>query len=423
MPAPAHHDGSPPPALPPGLHALSQRDAEAAARGCVSKFSPNRWRLIRLAETILAPFVRAMDAGRPRRPAGAPNPFKILVVEYGQLGDVALVLPFLQNLRFHYPDARIVLAGNPRFFPLIESEKLVDELVAVEVPWIVAVSRWKKHNPFSSSWMRMARVTRALRREKFDLALSPRADIRDNWFLWLTRANQRVGYGFYGGKCFLTDVAAPDVEHPHYASRWLHLLEHLGQPILDAQPRLRLSPADHQAAAQFLAQQGIGEHDLVIGLHPGARVATRQWGEENFRAAGERLAAQFSAKILWFEEPHKTSAQGRGFVRVGLPLREFAAVLARCSVVICNDSGPMHVATALGTRVVGIFGPNTPAWFGPVGSQNRVVIREGFWCRPCSDRCIFDQPYCLRTISVDQVVQAAAELLAPGIPQPVRTGA
>ena len=80
------------------------------------------------------------------------------------------------------------------------------------------------------------------------------------------------------------------------------------------------------------------------------------------------------------------------------------AVLKRCRLFICNDSGPMHISTALGVPVVAVFGPTEPLWFGPLGPDNRIVIQSGFWCRPCFDYCLFDQPYCLRTISVESVL-------------------
>jgi len=92
-------------------------------------------------------------------------------------------------------------------------------------------------------------------------------------------------------------------------------------------------------------------------------------------------------------------------------LRELASLLERCKVVITNDNGPMHIATGLGVPVVGIFGPTEPVWFGPLGEGNQVVIQPGFWCRPCFDYCLFDQPYCLRTIKVESVFEAAAKAL------------
>jgi ADP-heptose:LPS heptosyltransferase len=125
---------------------------------------------------------------------------------------------------------------------------------------------------------------------------------------------------------------------------------------------------------------------------------------------GESLAGHYSRKILWFQDPHEKTPSDLPamFVPVALPLRQFIAVLARCSVLICNDSGPMHIASALEVATVAVFGPTEPVWFGPLGKKNRIVINPAFWCRPCADRCIFDQPYCLRTISTEEVFRQAA---------------
>ncbi len=187
---------------------------------------------------------------------------------------------------------------------------------------------------------------------------------------------------------------------------------------MDRHPHLKLSPAEKKFAKEYLAERGIGDGELVIGIHPGARIRTRQWGTEKFRAVGEKLAANLPAKILWFQDPNenKPSDDRAPFARVVLPLRQFMAVLARCNLLLCNDSGPMHIATGLGVPVVGVFGPTEPAWFGPLGEQNKIVINPSFWCRPCADRCIFDQPYCLRTISIEQVFQAALDSSASRVP-------
>jgi ADP-heptose:LPS heptosyltransferase len=87
------------------------------------------------------------------------------------------------------------------------------------------------------------------------------------------------------------------------------------------------------------------------------------------------------------------------------------AVLAHCRVLLCNDGGQMHIATALGVPVVAVMGPTQPAWFGPLGRRNRVVIRPEFWCRPCFEYCIFKQAHCLRSITPDDVLQAVHEVL------------
>ncbi len=147
---------------------------------------------------------------------------------------------------------------------------------------------------------------------------------------------------------------------------------------------------------------------------PGARSAVREWGEENFAALAKRLQTEFPVKIVWFRDPGQESpvANDTQATFLSLPLRQFMGVLSKCKLLICNDSGPMHIATALGVPVVAIFGPTEPAWFGPLGPRNHVVIQAGFCCRPCFDYCIFSQPYCLRTITVQSVFQATVEALS-----------
>jgi ADP-heptose:LPS heptosyltransferase len=125
------------------------------------------------------------------------------------------------------------------------------------------------------------------------------------------------------------------------------------------------------------------------------------------------LTGEFDAKVIWFEDAMDSTgaALPRNIVPASFPLREFLAVLARCSFVVCNDSGPMHMAGVLGVPVVAIFGSTFPEWFCPPGENHRVVVRRDMPCRPCGDRCLLDEPYCLRLIPVEQVMEAVRESL------------
>jgi lipopolysaccharide heptosyltransferase II len=369
--------------------------------------------LIRIVETLTRPFVVAVEhLGRgPEGVAGQVN--KILIVEFWNLGDIVMMSPFLKSLRIQYPRASITLLTSPKAAPLLEHQGLVDQLRTVRVPWAQHYSRWRKYNPFSRLWIELLRTLSFLHNQQFDLAFTVRADIRDNFILWLSNARRRVGYGFGGGAFLLTDNARPDLEHPHLSVRWLRLLEHLGSLGLVREPSLQVTGEEGRHAEQQLAALGVRDGDFLLGIHPGARNAMRQWGDANFAAVAQRLKSQFPVKVLWFQDPNqKTENLDRSQVLpLALPLREFMAVLKRCQVLICNDSGPMHIATALGVPVVAIFGPTEPAWFGPLGPNNRVVIQPGFWCRPCFDYCQFDEPYCMRVISVDSVCAAAESTL------------
>jgi heptosyltransferase II len=387
---------------------------DAAALGVLVRISPRKRRVIRAAEAILRPLVRLVDRLRPPREV-VKEVRRILVLEYWNLGDIVMESPFLQNLRIHYPNAHIVLLTSPKCVPLVADQGLVDELIVVRVPWAQHYSRWRKYNPFSLLWIELLRTLSILRAQHFDLAFVGRADLRENFMLWYSGVTRRVGYAFGGGGFLLTDAVTPDLERPHFSSRWLRLLEHLGHPILTRQPHLRLKEEERDWAEQYLAERGMKDGECIVAFHPGARSSIRQWGEENFAAVAQRLRAEFPVKILWFQDPGQPLDAGEQdqIVRLSLPLRQFMAVLSRCRMFICNDSGPMHIATALDVPVVGVFGPTEPAWFGPLGERHHVVIRPEFWCRPCFDYCQFDQPYCLRTISVDSVFNAAAEGLGP----------
>lgn len=395
------------------------QDANAAALGLLVKMSARKRWLIRVIDAVARPVVRFLTKLGYCPESTSTEVRSILLIEYWNLGDIVMESPFVQNVRINYPNARIVLMTSPKAAPLLENQGLVNEVITVRVPWAQHYSRWRKYNPFSPLWIELLRMLRFLHAQHFDLAFTARADIRENCILWLAEVGRRVGYRFGGGDYFLTDTVTPDLEHPHFSARWLRLLEHLGRPIFVRQPSLSVSQEEEKAAEQCLAAHGIQPQDFLVGIHPGARSVTRQWGEENFAVLARRLGAQYPVKILWFHDPSQArSAQDTDvFIPLSVPLRQFMAVLKRCRLFICNDSGPMHISTALGVPVVAVFGPTEPSWFGPIGTDNRIVIQAGFWCRPCFDYCLFDKPYCLRTISIESVFDAATDAISALLPR------
>jgi heptosyltransferase-2 len=394
---------------------LDAKTADKAAMGMLIKMSARKRLLIRTLDLIAQPVVRRLDRLFSHASMDAVAEVKeILIAEYWNLGDIVMLSPFLNSLRIQYPNAHITLLTSPKAAPILEHQGLVDKVIVVQVPWTQHYSRLRKYNPFSLLWLDLLRTLKLLRRRKIDLAFVARPDIRDKFILWFIQVRQRVGYAYGGGAYFLTDVVIPDLQRPHFSNRWLGLLSAVGKSAIVQEPRLRVTPEEQSYAEKILAERGIQNGELLVGIHPGARSAIRQWGEENFIAVAKRLQEEFPVKIIWFLDPGQKVSEKNGIRggSVSLPLRQFMGVLARCQMLICNDSGPMHIATALQVPVVAIFGPTEPAWFGPLGQHNRVVIQSAFWCRPCFDYCLFDQPYCLRVITVASVFQAAAESLS-----------
>ena len=394
----------------PGLANASQM--ETAGRATFLRMTPRKWQLVRAFESIIRLLLPLVPPLRILEKSEA-LPSSILVVEYWNLGDLAIVVPFLKNLRRSYPQARISLLVNAGLASFLEGQGLVDEFIPVRVPWAQHFSRRKKYSPFSGHWISFARTILGIRKRKFDWAISGRMDVRDNLLLWLSGAARRIGYGLGGGGFLLTDRVAPDLSRPHRADIWLHVLDALGKLTDRDLSGFQINEGELVAARSFLRERGIAEDAFLIGVHPGARIAVRRWGDGRFAEVARHILGESDAHILWFSDPGNPSAAPplERCHPVSLEFRSFLAVLSRCRLLICNDSGPMHLADLLGVPVVAVFGPTKPEWFGPRGSQGRIVIRPEFWCRPCFDYCIFDEPHCLRTITPGQVIASVREAI------------
>jgi len=231
--------------------------------------------------------------------------------------------------------------------------------------------------------------------------------------LWLSGARHRVGYGTGGGGFLLTDRVEPELSHPHRTDLWLRLLNALGFEKTSTAEGFHLFPESLIQARSVLAGLGIPKGATIIGVHPGARIAIRRWGDERFVEVTKEILKDDDLHVLWFLEAN-ASGEASKLARcheVRLNFDLFLATLSLCNLLVCNDSGPMHLAGLLRVPVVAIFGPQNPNWFGPQGPQDHVVIRPEMWCRPCFDYCIFDQPYCLRAISPEQTIASVKEAL------------
>lgn len=387
-------------------------DFDAGARAILVKMTPRKWRLIRMFEALLKVVCRLLPA--PSAPATEKaRPASILVIEYWNLGDLVILIPFLRKLRNGFPNAHITLLVNGNLPSFLERQGLVDDFVPIRVPWAQHFSRWQKYNPISGLWLPFLKAIGGLRKRNFDMAFSGRMDIRDNFLLWLSGARRRIGYGFGGGGFLLTDCVDPDLSRPHRTDVWLQLLNALGFEKAATAQEFRHSPEILFQARSLLADLGVPEGVTVVGVHCGARIATRRWGDEKFAEVAKELLKGQEVHVLWFLEPNAAGGAPRmeRCHEVRLEFDLFLATLSLCNLLVCNDSGPMHLAGLLSVPVVAVFGPQNPAWFGPRGSNDRVVIRPEMWCRPCFDYCIFDQPYCLQSITPGQTLASVKDAL------------
>jgi heptosyltransferase-1 len=316
---------------------------------------------------------------------------RILIIKPSSLGDVVHALPTVSLIRRKFPEARITWLINDSLTSLLEHCPVIDELLPFE------------RQRFRSPWQfpGFAAFLATLRRKRFDVVVDLQGLFRSGLMSWATRAPRRIGLGDAreGARFFYNEIVK--VPRSHAVERYLCAARHLGCDSTPIEFPLGVSPE----------VKGEG----LIGVNPSARWVTKLWGSDKFaelirRLPRERVVLTGSAGER--EEIEKIAQGCRNFAGE-TDLFQLAELYRRCAVVITNDSGPMHVAAAVGTPVVGIFGASDPSLTGPYGKEH-VVLRADIPCSPClKDHCTNKvHMECMKLVTVDQVLAATKAFLA-----------
>lgn len=348
---------------------------------------------------------------RPPLPRpGKPQSF--LVVEPWGIGDVVLSTALLRALRANFPGATISLLAKSHAKALLEHSGLVDDVIAFDFPWTAFTGKLSPRKYVPKEFQRLIRQLRA---RDFDVSLDARRDIRSNVITYLGGARRRIGYDFGGGSHLLTDVLPSGTQNEHKVADWLALLGPLGVGRGDLPtPTLVLGEAERRGARRRLAILGFSTEQALIGVHPGASHRVRHWGGERFAAVIDALVESQRVQVIVFEEEEGDSndiVTRHPVPRIRGDLRGLMSLVMECDLLLCSDSGPMHIAGALGVPVTALFGPQRREWYGPRGKLDRVVQVDGMACRPCFDACIFATPRCMEGIAVGDVVRTVESQL------------
>lgn len=344
---------------------------------------------------------------------------RILIKTPNWLGDAVMSLPAIEYLRRLFPHAYIACLIEENIAEIARNDGTLDSVISYE------------HGSGISAIIRRAKTVRRVRREFFDLAV-----LLTNSFqsaLWMYRAGipLRVGYKAEGRGFLLTHARRRNPSPVHQTQYYLDLCRTLGEASDSNVPRVQISARDTEWAEDFLNSIGISPDDLLIGLCPGAAYGpAKRWLAGRFIELGRRSREDFPAKFIVFGgkgdlEPCSTVADGIGPEAVNLcgktTLRQLGALLHRCALAVANDSGALHLAAAIGTHVIGIFGPTDPQRNAP--PENCTVIKKHVECSPCYKRECPTDLRCMTSISVEEVYQEAAAILsarnAKGAPKTV----
>jgi heptosyltransferase-2 len=337
--------------------------------------------------------------------AGNESVGSIEVLELWNIGDVILAMPFLAQLRGLFPHAKITLVSRPFAAELLAGTGLVDEFVATDFAWVPAA-----HIGLPGKAIDLWRLSRKLRRRNFDLGFSARVHVAEHFVLAFSGAKRRVGFALGKRDAALTDVVAAGDGQQQRVEEWMRLLEPFGGAVTVQVPRLYLNESERQWASGYLSSRGVAKDDLLVGIHPGAGLVEKRWPLERFREVAAATAARPGVRVLAFAEPSGYGAElftVPGVVQAQVGLRELMALIERCSLLICNDSGPMHIAGALGVPTVAMFGAGIEQWFAPLGEGHEML-------RPDQDDPESDVPVPGQRVREPRQIRSAQVLEAVG---------
>jgi len=319
------------------------------------------------------------------------------------VGDVVMATPVLEDVRGAFPNASITAMCRRPLSELLEQDEAIDELFSFE----------KGSHEFSRRDYSRDIIAK-IEAGKYDLGILLTHSFSSAWWFWQSKIKRRIGYRGHFRSLLLTDPLTPSREKIHQVLRYKRLLEPLGIPISGTLPRLYLRENELRESKELLYQRGYQRGAKLIGINPGAAYGSAKcWPPERFRALAMELLLQTDAAIVFFGDANTASLVKE--ISQGLPervidlagvtsLRELASIIQACTVLVSNDSGPMHIGAALRIPLVALFGSTDDEVTGPYGQPNSVVNKR-VACAPCMKRVCPIDFRCMKQIEVNEVVE------------------
>ena len=340
-------------------------------------------------------------------------PKRILVVKLDHLGDVLLATPVFSNLSRAYPDAELHALAGAWSRVVLEKHPNVHKVLEYNSP------AFCRTGP-PTSLKQTFQLYRALRRQKYDLMVALRSDWRTVCFALLRVAPKRLDRATLQ---VTNKLGVARFTGVHETTRNLDVLDKAGVPTPIKTTTFSITAENKKWTSNFLTAHQIDQERPLIAIHPGSPVPLKRWMPERYAELADWLIARKHAKILfvgvadempiiteiqWLMQAEAINVAGK------TTLTQLASILHTCNLFIGNDSGPMHLAAAVGTATIGLYGPGDPTRFGPVGTKCQIIQRKQD-CPPCTGTtCRFGKDGCMSKIQVDDVIQTLedAEYLA-----------
>ena len=307
---------------------------------------------------------------------------RILIVRLAPLGETILMTPVIRAMRQTFPDAHIACMIDSIRTDLVRANPNLDEVI-----------------PYKSS---IPKLIYGMARRSFQLAVILQPTFRLVLHTFLAGIPYRVGFETNSGGRRLLHLAVPNNTNQHETARYLDVVRALGIEPKSDEPEVFLDQKSQAWANEFLCNAKINNNLLLIGLNPGAGTTYRRWAVERFAEVGNFLQTEYKAQLLIMGGPREADLplelaaliNGRTNVITDTTPMQLASIIQKCNLFISNDTGPMHLSTALKTTTVALFGASNPVQWAPIWPQHTVIARNS-----------------MEEIAVEEVLSAVQERL------------
>jgi len=366
---------------------------------------------IRPYDVLLAVRLILESQGQGGRPPVQGRYRRILVVRTDRIGDVLLTTPVLKSLRDNYPSSYIAMMVSSYTRECVDGNPYLDRVIIFDK---------EKYNGLFAT----LKFSRFLKRENFDVVLIFNPTARLHFLMFLARIRERIGYDWRAP--FLLTKALHHTKQEgmrHELEYNFDLLKPLGIEEVTRELYMPIKEASENFVEALLKEAGISTQDRIVALCPSASCVSRLWSPERYAQVADRLAARHIKVVLVSDKIHHGIVEkvlDRATSSVidlsgRFSLSELASFFKRCALLISNDSGPVHIAVAVGTPVISIFGRNQPGLgpkrWGPTGPGD-VALFKKTECAPCLAHACHKHFKCLEAITVEEVLEAAIRLLS-----------
>lgn len=323
---------------------------------------------------------------------------KILIIKPAAIGDVLLSTPVAENIRYHFPDAEIHFLTQMYCRDALTGNPYISRVLTYNLEW-------------DSGWF----IIKKIRKSKYDLIIDLFCNPRTALITFLSGAKYKVGFRFRGRTYAYNIKIKRRSNETHNVNFNLDSVKALGLEIITSTPKFYINDVHREFAENFFSENDLNRYK-TIGINPSGTWPTKVWYPEKFIELIRLFGNGFKFVLFWGNKKEldvarkiQSDSGGKSVLIPDVNLKYLGAIVQKCNVFLTNDTGPMHIASALGCNIVAIFGPTNPKLQGPLNKNSVVVSNDKISCLGCNLTLIEDCPNqhkCMAELNVNYVFSA-----------------